>query len=76
MSLLFTTYIHYQGYDIGDLATDFKLENIDGKFVSLSDFKDAKGFIVVLPVILVLMPFCTKTVSRHSTKNMLFKAIL
>jgi len=35
------------GYDVGASATDFKLENIDGTFVSLSDFKDAKGFIVV-----------------------------
>ncbi|MBO3097546.1 thioredoxin family protein [Gelidibacter pelagius] len=35
------------GYKIGDIATDFKLENIDGKMVSLSDYKDAKGFIVI-----------------------------
>jgi len=35
------------GYDIGDIATDFNLENIDGKFVSLSDFNDAEGFIIV-----------------------------
>ena len=35
------------GYDIGDIATDFKLKNIDGKMVSLSDYKDAKGFIVI-----------------------------
>ncbi|WP_299337069.1 thioredoxin family protein [uncultured Psychroserpens sp.] len=35
------------GYDIGDIATDFELENIDGKMVSMKDFKDAKGFIVV-----------------------------
>lgn len=35
------------GYKIGDVATDFKLENIDGKMVSLSDYDDAKGFIVV-----------------------------
>lgn len=34
------------GYDIGDIATDFKLKNIDGKMVSLSDYKDAKGFII------------------------------
>lgn len=34
------------GYKVGDIATDFRLENIDGKMVSLSDFKDAKGFIV------------------------------
>lgn len=35
-----------KGYDIGDIATDFKLKNIDGKMVSLADYKDAKGFIV------------------------------
>ena len=35
------------GYKIGDVATDFELENIDGNVVSLSDFEDAKGFIVV-----------------------------
>lgn len=36
-----------KGYEVGDEATDFKLKNIDGKMVSLSDFKSAKGFIVV-----------------------------
>lgn len=36
-----------KGYEVGDTATDFKLKNIDGKMVSLSDFKKAKGFIVV-----------------------------
>ena len=36
------------GYEIGDVATDFKLKNIDGKQVSLSDYSTAKGFIVVL----------------------------
>lgn len=35
------------GYKIGDEATDFKLKNVDGKMVSLSDFPDAKGFIVI-----------------------------
>lgn len=35
-----------QGYKIGDVAEDFSLKNIDGKMVSLSDYKDAKGFIV------------------------------
>jgi peroxiredoxin len=36
-----------QGYNIGDTATDFNLKNTDGKMVSLADFKDAKGFIIV-----------------------------
>lgn len=34
------------GYKIGDLATDFSLKNVDGKMVSLADYKEAKGFIV------------------------------
>jgi peroxiredoxin len=35
------------GYEIGDQATDFNLKNVDGKMVTLSNYKDAKGFIVV-----------------------------
>ncbi|GAA3637963.1 thioredoxin family protein [Flavivirga jejuensis] len=35
------------GYSIGDVAEDFSLKNTDGNMVSLSDYKDAKGFIVV-----------------------------
>ena len=35
------------GYEVGDKATDFKLKNVDGKMVSLADFKEAKGFIVI-----------------------------
>src|SRR5277367_4533810 len=35
------------GYQVGDKAIDFKLKNVDGKMVSMSDFKSAKGFIVV-----------------------------
>ncbi len=35
------------GYKIGDIATDFNLKNIDGNMVSLSNYKDAKGFIVI-----------------------------
>lgn len=35
------------GYNLGDAVTDFKLKNIDGKVLSLSNFTSAKGFIVV-----------------------------
>jgi len=35
------------GYQVGDKATDFKLRNVDGSWVSLADFKDARGFVVV-----------------------------
>jgi peroxiredoxin len=35
------------GYKVGDMATDFSLKNIDDKMVSLADYTDAKGFIVI-----------------------------
>jgi peroxiredoxin len=35
------------GYEVGDTATDFKLKNVDGSMVSLADYKDAKGYIVI-----------------------------
>ena len=34
-------------YGVGDTVTDFKLKNVDGKMVSLSDYKDSKGAIVI-----------------------------
>lgn len=36
-----------KGYKVGDIADDFKLKGIDGKMVSLADYVDAKGFIIV-----------------------------
>ena len=37
----------HKGYKVGDVATGFKLKNVDNKMVSLSDYADAKGFIVI-----------------------------
>ena len=36
-----------KGYQIGDIATDFKLKNVDGKMVSMANFPNAKGFIII-----------------------------
>jgi peroxiredoxin len=36
-----------KGYEVGDTASDFKLKNVDGRMVSMSDYKDAKGYIVI-----------------------------
>ena len=36
-----------KGYGIGDVAPDFSLKNIDGSMVALSDYKSAKGFMIV-----------------------------
>ena len=50
-SLLFlsttTDLVNEDGYKIGDVATDFSLLNVDGEMVSLADFEDAKGFILI-----------------------------
>jgi peroxiredoxin len=46
-SIAFTGTVNAGGYSVGDKASDFRLKNIDDKYVRLSDFKDAKGFIVV-----------------------------
>ena len=43
----FTNTMDDKGYQVGDVATDFELMNVDGQMVSLSDYKDAKGFIVI-----------------------------
>ena len=45
LSLFFN--ISNNGYKVGDYADDFYLENVDGNFVSLSDYSDALGFIIV-----------------------------
>ncbi|MCF2492092.1 MULTISPECIES: thioredoxin family protein [Dyadobacter] len=35
------------GYQVGDAAASFRLKNTDGNMVSLSDFNNAKGVIVI-----------------------------
>ena len=35
------------GYKVGDHVEDFTLKNVNGKMVSMKDYKDAKGFIVI-----------------------------
>ena len=55
MNLLFIFIISFlsietpgiNGYQPGDKATDFSLKSTTGKMVSMADYKDAKGFIVV-----------------------------
>jgi peroxiredoxin len=43
----FTLKTYETGYKIGDRIEDFFLINIDDAMVSLSDYEDAKGFIIV-----------------------------
>jgi peroxiredoxin len=34
-------------YGVGDAVSDFKLKNVDGKMVSLSDYKNSRGVILI-----------------------------
>jgi peroxiredoxin len=46
-ALVTANFVTGKGYEIGDQAADFRLKNVDGNYVSLSDYPDAKGFVVV-----------------------------
>lgn len=46
-SFTYETLSEPPGYAIGDRATDFELKNVDGKMVSLSDYSNAKGYLVI-----------------------------
>lgn len=45
--LLFGSVLLAQGYKVGDKASDFSLKNVNGEMVSLSDFNEQKGLIVI-----------------------------
>lgn len=45
--LFLVPYSFADGYKVGDMAEGFNLKNVNGKMVSLSDYPDAKGIIVV-----------------------------
>ena len=47
LGAMMTPFAISQGYDIGDEAMNFNLKNIDGTYVSLSDYSDEKGVIVI-----------------------------
>lgn len=35
------------GYQVGDIATDFELKNVNGEMLSMADYPDAKGYVIV-----------------------------
>ncbi len=44
---LFATGMFAQGYQVGDVESDFRLLNVDGNYVSMSDYHDAEGIILI-----------------------------
>lgn len=47
LSILSFSFTYADGYQVGDKATDFSLKNVDGTLISMNDFEDAKGIIVI-----------------------------
>ncbi|MBT8327117.1 MAG: thioredoxin family protein [Bacteroidia bacterium] len=47
LAIGFFAYAQVTGYSVGDTATDFSLKGTDDKMHSLSEFNDAKGYIVI-----------------------------
>src|SRR5690349_18958285 len=42
-----TTIAFAQSYQIGDEVKDFSLKNVDGKMIGMSNYPNAKGYIIV-----------------------------
>jgi len=36
-----------KGYEVGDIAADFELKNVDGEMLSMASMPDAKGYVIV-----------------------------
>ncbi|MFO7754744.1 MAG: thioredoxin family protein [Bacteroidales bacterium] len=46
-AFILSTSLMSQGYEVGDYASDFNLRNTDGEYLSLEDYEEALGFIVI-----------------------------
>lgn len=47
IGFLYASCFAFSQYKIGDVVTDFKLQNVDNSYVSLKKFPKAKGFIII-----------------------------
>ncbi len=63
----------YTNADNEQIVTDFKLQNIDGKQVSLSNYPDAKGFIIIFTC--NHCPFAKLYPQRFNEMNSKYKAL-
>ncbi len=63
----------YSSADTEQIVADFKLENVDGKQVSLSNYPDAKGFIIIFTC--NHCPFAKLYPKRFNEMNSKYKAL-
>ena len=61
------------GYKIGDIATDFSLRNVDNNMVSLSDYKNVKGYIIIFTC--NTCPYAVKYDERINDLNIKYKPL-
>ena len=47
LAVAIAAYAQPKGYNIGDAVGDFRLKNVDGRTISLADYRSQKGIIVV-----------------------------
>lgn len=71
-AILLASFTTTGGYKAGDKATDFKLKNVDNKMVSMADYKNAKGIIVVFTC--NHCPFAKKYESRIMALDKKYKS--
>jgi peroxiredoxin len=62
-----------KGYGIGDEATDFKLKDVNGAMVSMADYENAKGFIVIFTC--NTCPFAVASEERIVALDMKYKLL-
>lgn len=72
VSFMLTSFTKPDGYKVGDRASDFKLKNVDSKTMSMADYKDAKGIIVIFTC--NHCPFAKKYESRIMDLDKKFKS--
>ncbi|TRX58372.1 thioredoxin family protein [Fulvivirga sp. M361] len=56
-----------EGYEVGDTVKDFKLKSTSGAMVSMADFEEAKGFIVIFDC--NTCPYSKKYLTRIKALN-------
>ena len=61
------------GYKIGDIATDFSLRNVDNNMVSLSDYKNVKGYIIIFTC--NTCPYAVKYDERINNLNIKYEPL-
>src|SRR6218665_4035141 len=70
IALFLLFFFQSSAYQIGDKVGDFKLKNVDGKEISLSQYANSKGVILILNAIFALISDATMSAFWRWIKSM------